>query len=294
MHVSYVLSINKDNSSDESFLQYYQNHPPWTEDYKNPIPVSVVYEDDTITEKTIKPEVEENPTEKPDLHFEKNNPINEASEEITTQRIDVNTALKKSVEDNDDKQEDIPVRSKARTLSDRQIPVAVVYDSTPSNIQSANTFKINIPRRRQLKQVRRRKQHGTSIANEKPLAQSTESAKFQIETVDDLKSQTKIIESARPEARTTGFAETELGSVQSIVQQNTKALPRKRLRNPVVPIINSENYVFSHSGNFHYRYIGFFTKPFVNCNFYNAVLKGRFFFSATKGVMVQRHIQKVN
>nr|XP_021201026.2 uncharacterized protein LOC110384197 [Helicoverpa armigera] len=31
---------------------------------------------------------------------------------------------------------------------------------------------------------------------------------------------------------------------------------RKQLRDPVVPIIDSENYVYSHSGNFHYSYEG--------------------------------------
>lgn len=124
----------------------------------------------------------------------------------------------------------------------------------------------------------------------KPVKQQpsrAESAKPQIENGDPVKSDTRSTQSVEPQLRRTKSAKprrenddsvksetprkpdkTQLSTTESVnprrvvsarqslpnIETTTKGEKTKRVRDPVVPIVEMENYVYAHNGNFHYRY----------------------------------------
>lgn len=239
--ISSAISVDENDNSKQRVVhaRYSFNHPPWT-DNDNPIPVAVVYEDDKIAGKAILLEVEQKPKESQTTEVN--------VEPVTTQRIELSRTVKQSVTDSE--QDDILVKPKARTLVEHNIPVAVVYDSEPQKTQNPQQAKAsNTKNGRRYKRLRRRKQQSKTSDKyeEEPVIQSTESAK--------LLSQTKIknVESVKPQQRQTQFTipQSQSGNQKPIEPSLTKQ--GKRVRDPIVPIIYEENYVYSHSGNFNYR-----------------------------------------
>ncbi|RVE45631.1 hypothetical protein evm_009744 [Chilo suppressalis] len=107
-------------------------------------------------------------------------------------------------------------KSTYNTEMEIQIPVAVIYDPVPENLTSQSRDKTRSSRRRQSKK-RGNNKNDNDLNNINPRATQG--------------NQTK--------------------------EEPMRTLAKKvRERDPVVPIIESENYVFSHNGDFHYSYEG--------------------------------------
>lgn len=239
------ICLNENNNSVQSVVKgnYDFNRPP-SDEFYNPIPVAVVYENDAIAKKTLNLETEE--YSKPDANIDEEIHTNEGKKGLViSERNKTSTVIPKSTKDSE--QDVVPVRPKARALSNFQIPVAVVYDSIPDstkNVQQAKATESNVPRK--YTQLRRHKQQQNKTENTKPIIQNSEFAKLETQNVESVKPQPRKIE---PQSKREDFDKQK-----PVTEMNTKSEQRKRERDPVVPIVESENYVFAHNGNFHYRY----------------------------------------
>ncbi|XP_035459272.2 uncharacterized protein LOC118282341 [Spodoptera frugiperda] len=196
------------------------NHPPFPDFLENApekAPVAVMADEDSI------------------LHMKKVavNEISDTSETRSTENHQPgDLMLLGIVQDYEDR---IIQKPKARSvdikrseLDETKTPALADYDNKPRR-------KI----RRRLQQVRKVKVNKSQLD---VFVNETEAEAAKVTTKETTKETT-----AKPEE---AYKEEQ----QSYATQTFKR--RKGMRPPVVPIIESQNYVFSHSGNFHYSYEG--------------------------------------
>lgn len=217
---SAISSVSETDSSKEErkgkFVEprYHFNHPPSAEDY-NPIPVSVVYEDNNkysgksdITTLTK--------VEKSDDGIEVSVIGNEDYDDTTTERKQV-TSDNPEVSVNNES--NVKLAAKPRVLDELQIPVAIVYESDSNIYQNHQKRK-------------------TDTNRTSPKPRSSHSLK-----IDDVNSHIE---------QTVQISKEETEKVQP--RADTRVFKKRtEERDSVVPILDMESYVFSHNGNFHYR-----------------------------------------
>lgn len=211
--------------------RYRYNHPPSIESTEN-VPVAVIYDSEDIREnKAIKLSA--------NFQTAKDDPIvpNVNAKQNTDATPEV-ADVPKQIE----KVEQKKIQRQSTTDSERslQIPVSVVYDSETSNKENVRSTSSPIVRRRPTgrrlpkSEVYRKPNDNVVIDNNK-------------------QSEEKIIEnnsgiSSLPTPSTESPSNTPVKDKSQI-----KIVKRKRTRDPVVPIVTERNFVYAHSGNFHYR-----------------------------------------
>ncbi|XP_059059917.1 uncharacterized protein LOC131853116 [Achroia grisella] len=180
-----------------------------------------------------------------------------AIDSTVSKSININPSEKTSIENKDQKVFKLsknfavnPNRNKEKHLgvdqplkvdinTDLQIPVAVVYEepTTPNNVRKVTLRRKVTTKEQSLN--RRRTENVTTIPN-KPISTET---RYKPENA-----------TLKPQLKTTEPTSTTPNSLKDSENNSTKK--RTRERDPVVPIIQSENQVFSHNGVFHYSYEG--------------------------------------
>lgn len=155
------------------------------------------------------------------------------------------------------------------------IPISIVNDYDGETILTPKARSINIPSA---------KEKGERL--EKSLPEKTQRIRSQqIRKVKMNKSQLEVYvnetESSVIKTEDTVNKEPDTKKIETVIDQ-TRAneqsfqIPKgqkfptrgKQLRDPIVPIVESESYVFSHSGDFHYRYTFYFIRYFYIFYFY--------------------------
>ncbi|KPI97910.1 Endocuticle structural glycoprotein SgAbd-3 [Papilio xuthus] len=212
--------------------RYRYNHPPSIESTEN-VPVAVIYDSDDIREdKSIKLSANFQ-TSKDDLITPEN--IKQNSDTTPEINADVPKQVKR-VEQKKNQSNSLTT-DKERSL---QIPVSVVYDSEPSNKENVPSTSAPIVRRRP---TGRRLPKSDSYRKPKDNIVTDK----QIEEKSIVNSDTSLI----PTATTESSLNTPVKD-----QGQVKIVKRKRTRGPVVPIVTERNFVYAHSGNFHYSFEG--------------------------------------
>lgn len=128
-------------------------------------------------------------------------------------------------------------RSK-RTVNNNEIPVAVLYDDVTQNPSPK-------PEKTRRRQGINKKENTTQSTDNNAIKDITTTIK-----------PTSTIEKST--ARTQGF--TTFPKRPEADSKRIEFQRRSRARTPVVKILNSQNFVYSHSGNFHYRFVKFINK----------------------------------
>lgn len=116
-----------------------------------------------------------------------------------------------------------------------------LFDGTVQSVTVANAFKVQVDDTIVGK---------NRIVTRKP---SKGRRRQQQETIGPLKS---IPSSSTVKPFTTTPSQNERISLLPVQENQRNINKRTRERDPVVPIIESENYIYSHKGNFHYSYEG--------------------------------------
>ncbi|XP_026750976.1 uncharacterized protein LOC113511548 [Galleria mellonella] len=195
------------------------------------IPVAIISEENRqakVIDSTVSKSINTNPSEKSSVD-NKDHTIIKVTKDFTVKPI------------NNDKEKHIGIDQplKVDINTDLEIPVAVVYEEpiTPNNIRKT-TLRRKITNNEQSYNRRR--------INKATIAPS--------ETTSDTNIYKQQNSTSEPHLEISQSTNEKLTT--SMVFENNSIKKRTRERDPVVPIIQSENQVFSHNGVFHYSYEG--------------------------------------
>ncbi|XP_068630464.1 uncharacterized protein [Battus philenor] len=221
-----TLCIIYVQAQDERRSLYRFNHPPLIESLET-VPVAVVYENGD---------------------FRENKAIKLPAESQTTLDEDSSTTIGnvESVPETKDNMVEIPgtkgTQAISRTYS--EIPVKVIYEQdTKESVHESSTAspRKKNQRRRRLQNAHKEEKLQDQITSERNKLR--EEKAFLIEATTSLP---KIDKPNTPAANDT---QTTTGKFRQFKK-------RTGTRDPVVPIVNEQNFVFAHSGNFHYSFEG--------------------------------------
>ncbi|XP_053602275.1 uncharacterized protein LOC128670552 [Plodia interpunctella] len=232
----FLLFINVVRSSDipnDAYKQtldrvvrevYKYNIPP-----EEAIPVAIVYDKDGDREgKSIDHKVNNT-----NINIEANKKISD-DKSPTVIRVTSDFSVKSG---DTDKVTDTP-RISVTTEDNLQIPVAVIYDDKPTNVKKHR------------KALRRSKIRNQNQLNRRPdNVEQTMLSNNDTPIVD--------IQNTSQQQKTSTEKINETGkSKKEVVLDKTKVRQGSRERDPVIPILQSENKVFGNSGDFRYSYEG--------------------------------------
>lgn len=248
---------------------YKYNHPPSSED--SSVPVSVVYEDKKSEEKLIKRDVsEEDESDEVSQESVEDASDEESSEEVskevskednkeemeTNEKSDgINPIALKFVQKvtgsskeeliKDTAKEPVTIESHLKQVAkmfvpqkEMFIPVKVIYDVEPKNLRKPDP-STQKPEAKESPKPITRLQRNNHIEKETEVKEvKSKSTPFEKE------SEVKEVKSKSKSKKTLSDVNIKTGTFPKRTEE----------QDPVVPIVKSENYVFSHSGDFHYRY----------------------------------------
>lgn len=237
--------------------RYRYNHPPSIET-ADAVPVGVVPETGDVREsKTLKLPVDSKTDSTENItKANENNKENREPTQISKTDIPEPQEQKKSVERK-------PLLSRTNNRRNLQIPVNVVYETEPNKqpLQESEEGSKKLVQRRN--QIRRRLQKPKAIEDsqkEEPKPQEdknkNEEQRLNGDTSNSNQDKKRAESSSTVAPSTTSpKSETKQPTITNEQPSVTTERSRKRTRTrpPVVPIVTEENFVYSHSGNFHYR-----------------------------------------
>ncbi|KAJ8732065.1 hypothetical protein PYW08_014795 [Mythimna loreyi] len=198
---------------------YNSNHPPIVET-KDKIPVAVVYDDEDVIKVINKNGREADEVVDEETSLKVAPPDNHPTSGSLHKSLEVDVSERES-----------NVKPRARSI---QISEAESDDTKVSSTESTTPRRV-IKKRKRVQNVRR-----------VPVNQNQR----KVQVSESKNSESQVTQKVLPTT-----TERSRSTVPAAPAPHT--FPRRQgTRDPVVPIIDSENYVFSHSGDFHYSYEG--------------------------------------
>ncbi|CAH2075272.1 unnamed protein product, partial [Iphiclides podalirius] len=226
--------------------RYRYNHPPSIES-TDTVPVTVVYDSgDARESKTLKLPDEPLKTDAIEVSITKKENIKETQDPAQEPKSEVVTPTQRGVKKNAERK---PLVSRVNSKKNLQIPVNVVYETDANgqrSQQESEEKSNNIIQRR--KQIRRRLQKLEADENN----QKTEQSNGNTLKLNE-ENKTTTVSSISTSTAEIAPATTTKYQPQVTTERSHK---RTRTRGPTIPIVTEENFVYSHSGNFHYRFEG--------------------------------------
>lgn len=222
--------------------EYQYNHPPESESYEA-IPVAIVYEEDSNrNDKSIKSDISTNNNvnqvnketnkSEPIITVQPNEPEeNIGHDEATPEKVQLDDHITNS------KEEFKPtIIKETKTEQDLQIPVAVIYDT------EAPYYHKSRPKIQRVSSKRRKVQSPTTVKPTVIEKQIEEKKKIEISPQEN----ENTLNPRNVEERFSNNDKINPG--QNFAKRDNSTRHRE-----IVPIVKSENLVFSHTGDFQYR-----------------------------------------